>query len=140
MIGNFIGVSKPYQVNASMSQLMGAGSTFNYTISIDRYASASVATVVGQTLLGSPYDAYPGLITILRPASATGRASSVKVAAYPSAYDTSLIARLSSNLFGGCQLTDAYINNATAQLIFVFFNPTAGSLTATARINALVFP
>lgn len=140
MRNNFIGVSRPYQVTATVSQSLAASTNVDYTISINRFASAALATIHNSTLMGSPYTGYAGVVTILRPASATGRSSSLQVSQYPTTFESSLIAQLSEGLFGGCRLNDCWIDNAASNLVFQFRNPTAGSLTLQARITALVFP
>jgi len=137
---NFIGISRPYQVTATVSQSLAASTNVDYTIALNRYASAAIANLHSSTATGSPYAGYNGISCILRPAQSTGRSSSLQVSPYPTTFESSLIVVLSEGIFGGCRLNDCWIDNATANLVFQFRNNTAGTLTLSARITALVFP
>lgn len=141
MLTNLISVSVPYQVTATVSNSVSASSTLDYAINIDRNASVALATVVSSSLILAPYDGYSGDILILRPGSGLGRASSLMTQPYVSAYDSSLISRLSTEIFGtSIRLDNAWINNPTSQLIFQFRNTSASIQMASCRITALVFP
>lgn len=128
------------QFTATISQSVGAGTTANIAVTIDGFASSALAIVCGTSTLGGTTAGYPGLVCILKPESGVGRSASVMGTSYPASFESSLIAQISDPIFGGCRLNDCYIDNANSRLIFAVRNPSAGSLTFSARITGIIFP